>query len=177
MVLVPVVPPEENWAGNNSVRVSGMGSSDEVVMCFQGPRDGAGLLDATVVRGGVDARAPLACPLTKCRYANLTNVRTASGIRRGSSHTRARLGVLRGLRPRAAARDTLVPASLRATLRTAVGSASTSYRPVASASAWYGPVASASAWYRPVVPVSAWYLPVVPAAGGSWPVASSSPGH
>src|ERR1017187_2540594 len=167
MVLVPVVPPEENWAGNNSVRVSGMGSSVRVVMCFQGPRDGAGLLDATVVRGGVDARAPLACPLTKCRYANVTNVPTASAIRMGSSHTRARLGVLRGLRPRAAARDTLVPASLRATLRTAVG----------SASAWYGPVASASAWYRPVVPVSAWYLPVVPAAAGSWPVASSSPGH
>src|ERR1039457_6472419 len=187
MVLVPVVPPEENWAGHNSGRVSGMGSAVRVVMCFQGPRDGAGLLDATVVRGGVDARAPLACPLTKCRYANVTNVPAASAIRMGSSHTRARLGVLRGLRPRAAARDTLVPASLRATLRTAVGSASTSYGPlgsssasygpVASASAWYGPVASASAWYRPVVPVSAWYLPVVPAAAGSWPVASSSPGH
>src|ERR1019366_4476661 len=177
MVLVPVVPPEENWAGNNSVRVSGMGSSVRVVMCFQGPRDGAGLLDATVVRGGVDARAPLACPLTKCRYANVTNVPTASAIRMGSSHTRARLGVLRGLRPRAAARDTLVPASLRATLRTAVGSASTSYRPVGSSSASYGPVASASAWYGPVASASAWYRPVVPASAGIWPVASSSPGH
>src|ERR1035438_5234679 len=164
MVLAPVVPPEENWAGNNSVSVSGTGSSVRVVMCFQGPRDPVGLLDATVVRSGADARASLAVRSTKCRYANVTAVPTVSAIRMGSSQTRARLGGLRGLRPRAAARDTLVPAPLWATLRIAVGSASAWYGPVASASAWYGPVASASAWYGPVASASASSRPVVPAS-------------
>src|SRR5580692_5729139 len=79
-------------------------------MCFQGPRDGVGLLETTAFRGGAASRAPLAVPLTKCRYATVTRVPTASAMRMGSSHTRARLGGLRGLRPRAVARETRVPA-------------------------------------------------------------------
>ena len=65
-VRTTVVPPAEYRAGNNSVRVSGAGSSVRVVMCFHGPRFGDGLPDAAGFRDDGVPEA-VARPLTKYR--------------------------------------------------------------------------------------------------------------
>src|SRR5216683_3161521 len=91
----------------------------------------------------------------------------------GNSHTRARLGGLRGLRPRAAARDTRVPAGLPGP-SAPVTSASAWYRPAVSGPAVNLPVVSASAWYRPAVSGPAVNLPVASASGTAVPRASVS---